>query len=55
MEEKESSLKTIEEINNDEKVLKTWILEDNEKMKFHGQMAYAREEGIKEIEMCMGS
>ena len=48
MEEKESPLKTIEEVNNDEKVLKEWILEDNEKMKIHGQMAYAREEGIKE-------
>ena len=45
MEEKESLLKTIEEVNNDERLLKDWILEDNEKMKFHGQMAYAREEG----------
>ena len=48
MEEKESLFKTIKEVNDDERLLKDWILEDNEKMKFHGQMAYAREEGIKE-------
>ena len=47
MEEKESLFKTIKEVNDDERLLKDWILEDNEKMKFHGQMAYAREEGIK--------
>ena len=47
MEEKESPFKTIKEVNDDERLLKDWILEDNEKMKFHGQMAYAREEGAE--------
>ena len=48
MEEKESLLKTIEEVNDDETVMQEWILEDNARLKYEGQMSYAREEGIQE-------
>ena len=48
MEEKESLLKTIEEVNDDETVMQEWILEENARLKYEGQMSYAREEGLKE-------
>ncbi len=48
MEEKESLLKTIEDVNDDETVMQEWILEENARLKYEGQMSYAREEGIQE-------
>ena len=48
MEEKESLLKTIEDVNDDETVMQEWILEENARLKYEGQMSYAREEGLKE-------
>ena len=48
MEEKESLLKTIEEVNDDETVIEEWILEENARLKYEGQMSSAREEGIQE-------
>ena len=48
MEEKENFLKTIENVNNDEVIMQEWILEENERLKHEGQMAYAREEGLKQ-------
>ena len=47
-EEKESLLKTIEDVNDDETVMQEWILEENARLKYEGQMSYAREEGLKE-------
>ena len=61
MEEKENLLKTIEEVNNDKIVIQEWIMEENARLKYEGQMTYAREEGreqgkkegseIKELEL----
>lgn len=48
MEEKESLLKTIEEVNDDKTVMQEWILEENARLKHEGQMNYAKEEGLKE-------
>ena len=48
MEEKESLLKTIEDVNDDETVMQEWILEENARLKYEGKMSYAREEGLKE-------
>ena len=48
MEEKESLLKTIHDVNDDETVMQEWILEENARLKYEGQMSYAREEGIQE-------
>ena len=48
MEEKESLLKTIQDVNDDETVIEEWILEENARLKYEGQMSYAREEGIQE-------
>ena len=45
MEEKENLLKTIEEVNNDKIVIQEWIMEENARLKYEGQMTYAREEG----------
>ena len=52
MEEKESLLKTIEEVNDDETVMQEWILEENARLKYEGQMSYAREEGIQEEKLA---
>ena len=48
MEEKESLLKTIEEVNYNETVIEEWMLEENIRLKYEGEMSYAREEGLKE-------
>ena len=48
MEEKDSLLKTIEDVNNDEVVMKEWMLEENARLKYEGQMSYTREEGIEQ-------
>ena len=48
MEEKESLLKTIEEVNDDKTIMQEWILEENARLKYEGQMNYAKEEGLKE-------
>ena len=52
MEEKESLLKTIEDVNDDETVMQEWILEENARLKYEGQMSYAREEGIQEEKLA---
>ena len=48
MEEKESLLKTIEEVNDDKTVMQEWILEENARLKHEGQMNYTKEEDLKE-------
>lgn len=48
MEEKESLLKTIEEVNDDKTVMQEWILEENARLKYEGQMNYAKEQGIEQ-------
>lgn len=48
MEEKERLFKTIEDVNNDDTIIEEWILEENARLKYEGQMSYAREEGIDE-------
>ena len=48
MEEKERLLKTIEDVNNDETVIQEWMLEENARLKYEGEMSYAREEGIEQ-------
>ena len=52
MEEKENLLKTIEDVNDDETVMQEWILEENARLKYEGQMSYAREEGIQEEKLA---
>ena len=48
MEEKERLLQTIEDVNNDKEIVKAWMLEENARLKYKGEMAYAREEGLEE-------
>jgi len=48
MEEKENFLKTIEDVNNDKEIITEWMREENYRLKYEGQMRYAREEGISE-------
>lgn len=48
MEEKERLFKTIEDVNDDDNVMQEWMLEENARLKYEGQMSYAREEGIEE-------
>ena len=48
MEEKERLLQTIEDVNDDEEIVKAWMLEENARLKYKGEMAYAREEGLEE-------
>ena len=48
MEDKKSLLKTIEEVNDDKTVMQEWIVEENARLKYEGQMNYAKEEGLKE-------
>lgn len=48
MEEKESLLKTIEDVNNDETIMQEWMLEENERLKYEAQVNYALQEGIEQ-------
>ena len=48
MEEKERLLQTIEDVNNDKEIVKAWMLEENARLKYKGEMAYAREEGLEQ-------
>ena len=53
MEDKEKFLKTIEEVNNTNKILKMWMIEDNTKWAMESEKRHEREEGIEfnKIEM----
>ena len=46
MEEKESLIKTIEEVNNDKEIITEWMREENARLKHAGEMRYARDEGV---------
>ena len=48
MEDKEKFLKTIEEVNNTNKILKMWMIEDNTKWAMESEKRHEREEGIAE-------
>ena len=48
MEEKESLINTIKEVNNDKKILQEWMLEENARLSFEGEINTARREGIEE-------
>ena len=51
MEEKESLIKTIEEVNNDKEIITEWMREENARLKHAGEMRYAKDEGIEEKEI----
>ena len=53
MEEKNRLIKTIEEVNDNEQVLKEWMVLEKAKMVYNSDIAYAGEEGaeIKELEV----
>jgi len=48
MEEKDRFINTIEDVNNDETIMTEWMLEEKARLKYAGQMSYAREEGIQQ-------
>ena len=48
MEEKESLIKTIEEVNNDKEIITEWMREENARLKHAGEMRYAKDEGIEQ-------
>lgn len=47
MEERTKLIASITDVVDNTKILQEWMLEENERLKQEGQMAYAREEGIK--------
>jgi len=48
MEEKNRLIKTIEEVNDNEQVLKEWMVLEKAKMVYDSDIAYAKKEGIEE-------
>ena len=45
-EEKNSFMRSIKEVKEEDRVLQDWMLEDNERWKIQGQMEVARDDGI---------
>ena len=48
MKEKKSLLKTVKEVNSDNKILQEWMVEDNARMKYENQMSTAWLDGRRE-------
>ena len=47
MEDKDRLIKTIEEVNDDEQVLKEWMVLEKAKMVYDSDIAYAKKEGLE--------
>ena len=45
MEEKERFLKTVREVNSDDRILQDWMIEENARMAYEGEMSTARRDG----------
>ena len=45
MEEKERFLKTVREVNCDDRILQDWMIEENARMAYEGEMSTARRDG----------
>ena len=48
MEEKEKFMDTLRELSDDEKVLKDWIVEDNQRWREQGERRFAINEGLEQ-------
>ena len=47
MEEKKSFINKIRELNDDEKVVKDWVWEENARIRYNNDIAAAEEQGIE--------
>ena len=47
MEEKDRFLNTVRELNEDEKVVKDWMLEENDKLRYYNDLKASEEQGIE--------
>lgn len=48
MEEKEKFLNTVRELNEDEKVVKDWMWEENDKLRYYNDLEASKEQGIEQ-------
>ena len=48
MEEKDKFLNTVRELNEDEKVVKDWMWEENDKLRYYNDLEASKEQGIKQ-------
>ena len=48
MEEKKSFINKIRELNDDEKVVKDWVWEENARIRYNNDMAAAEEQGLEQ-------
>ena len=47
MEEKDKFLNTVRELNEDEKVVKDWMWEENDKLRYYNDLKASEEQGIE--------
>ena len=47
MEEKDKFLNTVRELNEDEKVVKDWMWEENDKLRYYNDLNESEEQGIE--------
>lgn len=48
MGERTKLIASINDVVDNSRILQGWMIEENARMKYEGQMAYAREEGLKQ-------
>ena len=48
MEEKDKFLNTVRELNEDEKVVKDWMWEENDKLRYYNDLEASKEQGIQQ-------
>ena len=48
MEEKDKFLNTVRELNEDEKVVKDWMWEENDKLRYYNDLEASKEQGIEQ-------
>ena len=48
MEEKDKFLNTVRELNEDEKVVKDWMWEENDKLRYYNDLEASKEQGIED-------
>lgn len=48
MEEKDKFLNTVRELNEDEKVVKDWMWEENDKLRYYNDLETSKEQGIEQ-------
>ena len=48
MEEKEKFIVKIKDANSSDRIIQDWMVEENNRLRLEGQLAYAKDEGIEQ-------